>query len=96
MRSAAVPKIEWRRTDVAVIDGALTPEMLAYLCEVAEGAVFDRQPLGRAVLRDRDRSVADDPLIADMLWRVLAPLMAPVPSWFGSAGRSKLNPPADK
>jgi prolyl 4-hydroxylase len=96
MSAAASPHVEWRRPDIAIVDNALKPDGIGYLGKVASHATFDTQPLGRAVLRERDRSVVDDPMIAELLWRVLAPLMPPVPAWFSSPGHPTLDPPADR
>lgn len=71
MSAAADQQVEWRRPDIAIIDNALDSEALAHLCRVADRATFEAQPLGRAVLRERDRSVIDDLVIANLLWRCL-------------------------
>jgi hypothetical protein len=90
------PQIEWRRPDIAIVDRVLKPDALVYLSEVANRAIFETRPLGRAVLRERDRSVSDDPFIADLLWRCLAPLMPSVANWFSSAAHAAIDPPGNE
>lgn len=77
-------KADWVRSDILVLDGALSDEALEQLIDIANNVVYEEQELGRGLAphRARQRATTESAEINDLLWLVVRPHVNPIGKWF--------------
>jgi len=82
------------RTGLLVLDDVFGVDDLEALTGTIEALEFESQDYGRAVISRRERATSESPIIPDLLWRRIGPLLPPMGSFFdGGPGTPRLDPP---